>query len=109
MVKPSHLALEKYHRQAIQQVCLKHRVCHGLCHVRMAKLLRRVMAIHLLALPSRQAARDRVCLSGQVQPAQLLQATRLSQVKLLAKRQLQPPDQVPADDLAAEYSHAFRF
>jgi hypothetical protein len=59
-------------------------------------------------LPLRLAARDRVCLSDQVQPAQLPQATRLPQVKLLAKCQL-PPDRVPVVELAAEYFGDFQF
>jgi hypothetical protein len=61
----------------------------------------------LAALPSRRAARDRACLSDQVQPAQLLQATRLPQVKRPAKCQL-PPDRVPPVELAAEYSLGFQ-
>jgi hypothetical protein len=56
----------------------------------------------------RLAARDRVCLSDQVQPAQLPQATRLPEVKLLAKCQL-PPDRVPVVELAAEYFCDFQF
>jgi len=59
-------------------------------------------------LPLRRAARDRVCLSDQVQPALLPQEPRLPQVKLLAKYQL-PPDRVPVVESAAEYFCDFQF